>query len=315
MAFRLQRPAARFVAMVAACVLMAWVAAAHATPSISLVLSDHSPLYAEVARALRTELEADRRGWQVRVQSWNERDTSEREDLIVPIGLRALQSVLGERGNTPVWSLLVPRPSFERLVAESPAGRSRPLSALYLDQPLSRQMQMLRAALPRARQVGILLGPGSSERADALKAAAEIAQLRVVSARIDTIADLIPTLNSLRNEIDVLLLLPDPLLTNRASLQALLLQTYQLTLPVAAYSAQLIEAGATLALFATPAQIGAEAGVRLRQARSGTSVTLPATDHPDSFEVAVNRSVAVSLDLRLPTGELLRQRMTRGSGQ
>ncbi|KAF0103790.1 MAG: ABC transporter substrate-binding protein [bacterium] len=302
-----------FAAWIAACLLLAWMTGALAAPAVTLVLSEDAPLYAAVARALRAELEADRRGWQLRVRTWREyRSAEEHADLVVPVGLRALQSVLAERDNTPVWALLVPRASFEQLAGKASA-RGRPVSALYLDQPLSRHMRMLKAALPRARQVGVLLGPESSVRPEALRAAAESSQLKIVSARVDAIEDLVPALTSLRNEIDALLLVPDPLVVGRGGLHALLLHTYQLTLPVAAYSAQLLEAGATLALFATPEQIGAEAGARLREARGGNGVVVPAPEHPQSYQVAVNRNVAVSLELRIPAGETLRLRMERGT--
>jgi len=303
--------AGKFAAWIAACLLLTWMTGALAAPAVTLVLSDDAPLYAGVVRALRAELETDRRGWNLRVRTWREYQSGEEHaDLVVPVGLRALQSVLAERDNTPVWALLVPRASFEQLTGNT-STRGRPVSALYLDQPLSRHMRMLKAALPRTRKIGVLLGPESSVRPEALRAAAESAHLKIVSARVDTIEDLVPALNSLRNEIDALLLVPDPLVVGRGGLHALLLHTYQLGLPVAAYSAQLLEAGSTLALFATPEQIGAEAGSRLRQARGGNSLVLPTPDHSQNFEVAVNRNVAVSLELRIPSGEVLRLRMER----
>jgi ABC-type uncharacterized transport system substrate-binding protein len=98
-------------------------------------------------------------------------------------------------------------------------------------------------------------------------------------------------------------------------LQPLLLETYRLRLPVVAYSTQLIEAGAMLALYTSPGRLGQEAGQRLRHARRNGSVKLPPTAYPESFDVAVNRSVALSLGIRVPTGELIRQRMDRKSGR
>ena len=53
--------------------------------------------------------------------------------------------------------------------------------------------------------------------------------------------------------------------------------------------------------------------LQARASRSNGSVRLPPPDHPDSFEVAVNRSVALALGIRVPTSELIRQRMARST--
>jgi ABC-type uncharacterized transport system substrate-binding protein len=287
-----------------------WPWFAQAATSVTVLLGEPTGIYQDVAQALVRELEQPPEGWRVRVQVLAERKGPGHEDLVIPLGLKALQAVLSESATTPVWSLLVPRQTFEQMAAQ-PAGRRRPLSALYLDQPLSRHVQMLKAALPSAKRVGVLLGPTSASQEAALRSAASAARLEVLGELIRQPEDLSPALAKFRGQADVLLLLPDPVVLNRGSLQTLLLQTYQLRLPVAAYSIQLIEAGAMLALYASPSQIGAEAGARLRKAQTGGGVRLPAADFPDSFDVAVNRSVAVSLGIQVPLKENLSLRMER----
>lgn len=295
--------------------ILAWTPALQAARQVTLVLSDNTPLYQEAAQALSEELEGDKRVWRVNVQSLAERRRAEPEDLVIPLGLKALRAVLAEPASTPVWSLLVPRQSFEQLAATTSSGRPRALSALYLDQPLARHLAMLQAALPGMKRLGVLFGPTSSALAAPLKEAAAAARIEVLDEAISRTGELIPTLDRLRGEIDALILLPDPVVLNRATLQALLLHTYHLRLPVAAYSTQLIEAGAMLALFTSPEQIGREAGRILRALPNDGNLVPPAADYPESFEVAVNRSVALSLDIRVPTSDVVRQRMTRKGGR
>lgn len=289
---------------------LAWSPGARAARNVSLVLSDTTPLYQEAAQALRQELEGDRRDWGVSIQSLAERRRAEAEDLVIPLGLKALRAVLAEPAVTPVWSLLVPRQSFEHLAA----ARSRPVSALHLDQPLARHLAMLQAALPGTKRLGVLLGPTSSGLAEPLKEAAAAARIELSAAEVRHPGEVVPALERLGGDIDSLMLVPDPVVLNRTTLQALLLHTYHLRLPVAAYSTQLIEAGALLALFTSPAQIGREAGRRLRALPNGGALVPPASDYPESFDVAVNRSVALSLDIRVPTGDVVKQRMLRKAG-
>lgn len=292
--------------------LCTWLA--QAAPSVTVLLTEPAGIYQEVAHSLARELEQGPEGWQVRLQSLAERKGPAHEDLVIPLGLKALQAVLAEPAHTPVWSLLVPRQSFEQLAAQ-PAGKRRPLSALYLDQPLSRHIQMLKTALPAVKRVGVLLGPSSAALAAPLRAATRVAGLELISEDIQQAGELIPTLDKLRGQADVLLLLPDPVVLNRGSLQAFLLHTYRSRLPVAAYSTQLIEAGAMLALYASPGQIGTEAGARLRKAFDGSQLGLPPPDYPESYEVSVNRSVAVSLGIQVPLSERVRVRMQGDGGR
>jgi ABC-type uncharacterized transport system substrate-binding protein len=77
----------------------------------------------------------------------------------------------------------------------------------------------------------------------------------------------------------------------------------------------LVAAGAMLALYTSPEQIGQEAGLRLRQAWRNGDRRLPPPDYPRGFDVAVNRSVALALDIRVPTSELIRRRMASNLGR
>jgi len=309
------RPLLRLARLLVLGCMLAWAAWATAAINVTLVLSDSGAIYREAVDNLRDELAQENQHWQVRVQTLPARIGSDRENLVIPLGLRALQSVLAEPGNTPVWSLLVPRAEYDQLAARHPAAKRRPLSALYLDQPLPRQIQMLMAALPATKRLGVLVGNSDTSLAKAIREAAGAHELEVSIRRITRADDAVALLADLRGRIDILLLVPDPQVMNRSMLQPLLLETYRLRLPVMTYSTHLIEAGAMLALYTSPSRLGQEAGQRLRHARRNGGLQLPPPAYPDSFDVAVNRSVALSLGIRVPTGELIRQRMDRKAGR
>jgi len=78
---------------------------------------------------------------------------------------------------------------------------------------------------------------------------------------------------------------------------------------VLAYSAPLAKSGAVLALYATPAQMGEEAAAWIVNAWGGEGFRLGAPRHPASFTIAINRTVARSLDIELPTEAELRRRL------
>lgn len=291
-----------------------WTAAAWAVAGVTLVLSDSSTAYLEAANSLRHALEGENQRWRVRVEPLSARDRARGEDLVIPLGLRALRAVLAEPGRAPVWALMVTRPEYESVAAGQAAASRRPLSALFLDQPASRQIQMLLAALPDTKSLGVITSGDDASLTGPLREAAAARGLNLAVERVARYGDVIAMIENMKERIDLLLLLPDPLVVDDSILRPLLLETYRHRLPVMAYSTPLVAAGAMLAVYASPDQIGREAAMRLRGARVGGRWRLPPPDYAESFEVAVNRSVALALDIRVPTSELIRRRMARHAG-
>lgn len=268
---------------------------------VTLLLSEPGGIHLEAARALRQELEQQGNGWRFRQQVAAERQVEPGEDLVVAIGVRALNAVLAEASQTPVLALLVPRLAYERLLPQLTAAGARPATALFLDQPRSRQMDLLQQALPKARRVGVLAGPDSAESLATLAEAARGVGWELRGRTLAAPAELFQGLDALADQVDVLLLLPDAMVVNRNTLHTLLLQSYRKRLPVLAYSAALTDAGASLGLYATPAQLGRESAQMIRAAVRGGELRLPPARHPETFTVRVNRNVARSLGLTLPS--------------
>lgn len=268
---------------------------AWAAPAVTLLLSDTGGIYQEAATALQADLEPG--GVQVTQQNLSQRGQPRREDWIVVFGVAALQQVMAERGTAPVLSVLVPRASYLRITA----GKTRTVTALYLDQPLERMAALQHNALPNRRRTGVLLGSTMKVLREEAEQAAASQRLDIRSREIDAPEEVFPALTELSEDIDVLWLLPDPLVVNRNNLQSLFLQTYRQRLPVVAYSAALVQAGAMLGLYATPTQLGHEAGQWLKTLMAAGERPLPLPRYPVSFVVGINLSVARSLNMTLPT--------------
>ncbi len=277
---------------------LALTAAAGAAPEVAVVLSEDTPAYREVAEALRAEL-ARSPGPLVRVLPAAAADSLPQRDLavVVAVGARAARAAAAER-RVPVLSILVPRSTFERIAAE--AGRAaepRHFSALYLDQPLARQLDLIRLALPGASRVALLLGPESERLYGPAQAAAADRRLHLAALKIHDESELHPALQKLLAEAHALLALPDPAVFNSVTVSHILLTAYRQRVPVAGFSATYTRAGAVLALYSTPAQIGAQAAEMLRSALA--SGQLPPPQHPRRFTVSANAHVARSLGLAL----------------
>jgi ABC-type uncharacterized transport system substrate-binding protein len=120
---------------------------------------------------------------------------------------------------------------------------------------------------------------------------------------------LFDALQSVLPDVGVLLALPDPSVFNSQTAANILTAAYRRQVPLVGFSPAYVKAGALLALYSTPAQVGARGGEVLRQALAGK--VLPSPQWPREFVVAVNQDVARSLGFALDEariGEQLRQK-------
>ncbi len=294
------------VALSAAAIAPAWAA----PETVAILLSGSGGGYSEVASGIRDELqgmgEVDTRS---AVLGRPEADAllEGAPRLLIAVGIQATATALRNAPpKVPLLSVLVPSASFHALLASAdpPAGR-RSISAVFLDQPPARMVELIRQALPHATRIGLVVGSESAKALEPLKAAASARGLRILAEPVRSDAELFPALQRTMAETDLFLALPDPQAVNPENAQNLLITSYRMRRPVVAYSAAYVRAGALVAVFSTPAQSGAQAGEIARAVLRGAA--LPAPRYPDRFSVAVNRQVARAFGLTLPEDESLRE--------
>lgn len=270
-----------------------------AEPQVVLVSSERGYSYSEAVEAFKRELE--RAG--VNRQNILDRSLDEPIDttgasLIVALGARAAEQRAAHGSKVPLLCALLPRASFERILQKNGKRTSSTLSALYLDQPIGRQLDLIRLGLPKARFIGLLTGPGSQAELGDFRSAIAARGFQAVVAHVEAGEPLFPGLKTVLDDADVLLALPDPQIYNSNSIQSLLLASFRAKVPMVAFSSAYVRAGALLAVYSTPAQIGRQAAVMALGVLGGRP--LPASgQYPTDFSVSANEHVARSLDLDL----------------
>jgi ABC-type uncharacterized transport system substrate-binding protein len=176
---------------------------------------------------------------------------------------------------------------------------------VFLDQPVSRQMQLLRIALPvEHRRVGVLLGPESARLEDTLRHEASAHGFSLSIERIDQWQQVGPAVQRLTEQIDILLAIPDKTVFNRNTLYGILLISYGGKVPVFGYSAALVQAGAMLSLHTTVSDMAQQlAEHTLAFLQNGEPLPPPGPSR--HFNISINHQVARSLGYHLPDpGEL-----------
>lgn len=277
--------------------------------TLGIVTSGQGAAYDEFAEAVRNELK-HLQGLKIYVTGLDATAIRLPEDtfMVLAVGVQATRRLVTEtEGRWPVLGVMVPRSSFDALMIAPAARGTRRISAIYLDQPPQRQLELARLLLPTARTVSLVVGPTNQRDLDAIRAFAASKGLSLVTEKASRDTELYPALQSVLKNSDVLLALPDPYIVNVATAQNLLLTSFRFRVPVIGYSAAYVRAGALAAAYSTPRQIGGEAAQVVRQTLRGAS--LPAPRYPRSFSIAINQALAQSLELNLPDEVLVQQRL------
>lgn len=281
--------------------------------TVSILLGGSGSSYMEVNEAIQAEL---RKQANTRVLAGQTGPQAQDElaignsQLLIAVGAKAAQQALRQTdGRTQILCVLLPRVTFEALLTQQRQSEGQRVSAIYLDQPLGRQIELIRQAMPRLTRVGAVFGPDSAIELERARALMENRGLKLVSETLQGDSELFGALQRVMRGSEAFLALPDAQIINPDTAQNLLLTSFRFRIPVVGYSASSVRAGATLAVFSTPQQIGQQAGEMARQILRGGS--LPAPQYPRYFSVISNRQMANSLGLGIDDDSSLKERLLR----
>lgn len=288
-------------------------ARANLSGTVVLVSSDGADAYIEAAQALTAELE--RLGLprqQVMLVRADQLSSARAPSpsLYIALGLEAAATLSRQAPVAPVLCALIPKFSFEAVLAADKRRASSQFSAIYLSQPFERQLALARLVSPGLRRLGVLWGPQSQDRAPALRTAAQGQGLELIEGTVVEGAPLFAPLKMVLEQAELLLALPDSWVYNSNSIQNILLSALRAGVPLAGFSPAYAKAGAMYSLHTTPSQVGLQAAAVASRVLLGQS--LPSTPvYGRDFEVTVNPAVARafgrSLDAQWLKAELLRR--------
>jgi ABC-type uncharacterized transport system substrate-binding protein len=280
---------------------------AHA--QVALVLSEPGGAYQEAAEAFRQELARSAPAIVVVTTTPQELPADDDPRLIVTVGAQAARSVAALPLRPRAIHALIPRSTFEDLPREQRAHDA----AVVLDQPAARQTALVRLALPAFDRVALLENEDSRVLADELADAARVRKFTLVRATVSRDTELYPALQKIFAEPAVLIATPDSQIFNSYNIQNILLTAYRKRSPLLGLSPAFVRAGAVLAVYSTPAQIGRQAAELASAALAGEPVTGPIA--PRYFEIATNPQVARSMGIALDEPAALHDRLVEQEGR
>jgi len=276
---------------------------------VQLILSDGNAPYQSFARTFRQNLPANIQLSVVeRAEDYSA--LSPTADLLVTVGVKAAERVAtGTR--TPLLAAMIPSQTYATLLAKRPSGSQT--SAIFLDQPLGRQVDLLQAALPGRKKIGVMHTSDTRLNMMPLRKELENHGYTLTDQTLQDDGSLFAELEALLTRSDVLLAIPDSAIYNAHNIRNILLSSYRHGVPLVGFSPSYVQAGALCAIYSTPEQLAAQASATsLSYAQSRR---LPDAKYPDLYAIAVNQEVARALGISIATPELLQLQIGKPQGE
>ncbi|MFA7282886.1 MAG: ABC transporter substrate binding protein, partial [Sterolibacterium sp.] len=230
---------------------------------------------------------------------------AQKADLILSVGVKAAEAVAGKT-RTPLLAAMIPHNRYPDLAAKQQLAQ---ISAIYVDQPWSRQAELIRAALPERSKVGVLYSQATRLDLNDLRKQLEIRGATLVARQIGSSARLFEDLEDILARSEVLLAVPDSEIYNSNNIRNILLTSYRHGIPLVGISQAYVNAGALCALFSTPEQLAVQA--RTMVIAYAQNRSLPEAQYPAMYSIAVNQEVARTLGDAIKPAELLRKEIDK----
>ena len=284
---------------------------AYAYTGVTILMASQTPANTEFVDNFRINLaNSKNNGLRVNVvvmQESDEFEVAENSELVIALGVKALEAASLLKHTTPVLGIYTPLPVFNQLLANSKRELGN-FSAIVLDQPYWRQLSLIKTVLPEAKKVGVLLGSASSQYLEVLREEADELGLTLMDENVSNEADLIPKLKKLLDNSDAMLAIPDRSIYSRETAESILLTSYRHQKPMFGYSQSYVKAGALASVYSSTKQLAKQA-VEIAIKSQAASNQLPSPQIPKYFSVAVNLQVAHSLNIAISDEDAIYKKM------
>jgi len=231
--------------------------------------------------------------------------------LVVTIGAEALEAVLKTHTSQPILSILIRKHTYENLLNiyhRKQNSRSAPITAIYLDQPLQRQMNLIKRVVPEVNHtnatIGVLFGPASINSQEELMTIAQAEKIKLNTIYVNNFENPVAVMDAFLSEVKVLLALPDSRIYNPRTARGILLAAFHKHVPLIGYSQSYVKNGALVSVFSNTKQIAQQAAQSIMTISNKNQ--LPNPQYPKEFSVEINYQVAKSLHIDMESESSLK---------
>jgi len=231
-------------------------------------------------------------------------------DIIVNVNNDTIEKLIASNISTTVFHALV---TLSRSISFAPClpdcTKTRPNHHFFiLDQPPSRQLNLIQLINPAFKDVGILVTEQSINLLMPLHKIASHKNLRI-NEDVGNSKNVRYKIDDISKSSDVILAIADTNIYNATSLSQILLTSYRYRTPVIGFSKGFIRAGALAGTVSSIEQLAQQIAETIIEITSTHKDLTTSIIHPKYFNVISNRNVAKSLHLHFPNDNDLKEQL------
>jgi putative tryptophan/tyrosine transport system substrate-binding protein len=277
------------------------------------VVDSGSEIHQKLQRELRNEI-ARRQVDNVKFVTEDElRELYHKSDkltcrLLLPVGTETTKTIIDLSIDAPVLSIALPSINYDSL-RQMRSKSTPPFSAIFLDQPIDRRINLLHELLPAAKRISVLLGPSTIDHKDELELALSRQNYTADIGYYDGEDNLIGVLDSLLENSDAMLSIADPAIFNTENARNILLTAYHWRIPLIGLSPAYVRAGALAAVYTSSSQLVTQVAETIESHTSCSSIKQIQSQYPKYFDVIINYQVAEAIGVVVDSQDRLRNKL------
>jgi putative tryptophan/tyrosine transport system substrate-binding protein len=216
-----------------------------------------------------------------------------KRDLVLSLGALATKTALAQWKDVPVVAALVLSSADLRGAANA--------TGVYLEHPVTTQLQLLRRILPDQTVVGLLYSPNENRgRVDEARRVAKQLGLDLEALPVQRAHQIPDQLKALEDRVRVLWGVPDSVVLTPQTARQLLLFSFRNRIPLVAPSSMWVKAGALYALDWDYGDIGGQCAVLAQKILGGAKPRTLSPQAPRKVIYTLNLKTAAHMKIDLP---------------
>ncbi len=231
-------------------------------------------------------------------------------DIIITLGFKAVQLTLQIEDDIPIIHSYITEFQLKN------HDMTKQHYSILLEQPIERYLHFIKRLLA-IKKVGLIKTRDNSygrKKLEQLEKSNAV-QINQYIFNPDENPNPVTTVRNILQKNDVLLSLPEPTVYNHQTLKGILLASYRLNKPVISYSPAHVNSGALAAIYTSPSQIGTQIASMLNKLLESKLTPKDYKNYANDFEIKINRQVAHSLKIELPSDDDIISQMRSGESK
>ena len=226
-------------------------------------------------------------------------------DLLITLGQKAARKVAENSKNKNFLALFITNENYLDISRKF----NRKFSAIFIDQPVSRQLRLIKSAFKEKTHIGVAVSNQSRMHIPELIENGNQLGLRI---HIETLPDpdsIHHIIRKLADNNDLILAMQDSNIYNKYTIQNILMTTYHANMPLIGYSRSYVQAGALMSVYTSIDDLALQTNELINKATKG--MKLPSSDYCKYYSVELNHQVANSLGISLDEESILLKRLIK----